>query len=78
MHILLSLELPSHFRPPLEGTGLLHILERLWLPSPHETEHADHPDQKFHSPFSEIIESKVFSVHIYIFTSCFCCERVIM
>ena len=41
---------PIHCRPSLEGTGLVHVLERLRLPSPHVTEHSDHPDQLTHPP----------------------------
>ena len=43
---------PVHLRPPFEGTGLLHVLERVWLPSPHGTEQTDHPDQLLQPPLT--------------------------
>ena len=45
LQLLDTLGCPTHWRPPLEGTGLVHVLERTCLPSPHVVEHVDHPDQ---------------------------------
>ena len=41
---------PLHDRPTGVGAGLLHDLERLRLPPPHVTGHADHPAQVPHFP----------------------------
>ena len=43
---------PTHVWPPFAGTGLLHALERPWLPDPHVAEHGVHLDHLFQPPFT--------------------------
>jgi len=63
LHFTISVEPPTHGRPPLDGAGLLHVLERFRLPPPHVTGHTDHPDQILQSPLTCIEYNLKFSAN---------------
>ena len=44
----------EHFDPPLEGAGLLHGLDLVWVPSPQLAEQSDHGDKLPRPPSTEI------------------------
>jgi len=58
LHNFESFGTPLHCRPPFKGTGLVHFLERLWLPAPHVAEHGAQPDHILQPPFT--CESVIF------------------
>ena len=43
---------PEHFFPPFAGEGLVHVLDRVWEPPPHDLVHVDHLLQALHPPFT--------------------------
>jgi len=48
----LSLELPEHVAPPAAGDGLLHDLDRPWLPVPHDCVQESHELHDPQPPFT--------------------------
>lgn len=57
LQVLVSTELPLHDIPTLDGEGLLHSLDRPWLPSPQVAEQVDQPDQLLHPPSTTVYNS---------------------
>jgi len=47
-HSLVSILSPTQSLPPLAGAGLVHVLDRDWLPPPHVTEQDPHGFQSDH------------------------------
>lgn len=47
-----SVNLPSHGNPPYCGSGLSHLLDLVWPPPPHDTEHCDQSSQSLKPPFT--------------------------
>ena len=58
MQFLVCSSSPSQSSPPFAGEGLVHVLERVWVPPPHVLEHVDHSDHSVNPPSTERFSKK--------------------
>ncbi len=50
LQFTVSVAFPGQISPPLEGSGLEHVLERVWDPNPQEEEQVEKADQLLQPP----------------------------